>query len=99
MKKTLGILLFSIAFLSTTYAIGQIYNDRHEIMTDPLDRAAEQHAATYADVPAVAEAEDSIPQEERYLNMTDPMNAANDEHFNIAADQNTVLESIAAEQK
>ncbi len=42
---TLGIVI--AGFLSASYAIGQVYNDKSELITGPMDRVAEKHLNEY----------------------------------------------------
>jgi hypothetical protein len=95
MKKLCGIILFAAGLFVSTYAIGQIYDGQHDAMVASMDRAAEQHAAVYANVGIPGADEDIKSQEERYSNMTEPMDDANDRHFNTVTDYQTVEESSA----
>ncbi len=44
MKKFLTLVMFFGGFLSASYAIGQIYNDKSDVITGAMDRVAEHHA-------------------------------------------------------
>ena len=90
MKKIFGVLLFAAGFLSTTYAIGQIYDGRHDEAVNGIDRATEHQAAAFGNMRTPGEDMDALSQEERYSNMTQDLNAANEEHFNLMSTDNTV---------
>ena len=87
MNKIFGVLLFSAAFLSTTYAVGQVYEGLDQALIEPLDRVVEEHNAVYANAANVAEAEEAMSQEERYTNMTEPFDTTIDQHFNVVTGQ------------
>lgn len=95
MKKMFGLLVFSLGFFATTYAVGQIYDGKYESSTGPMDRAASQHAVVYADVAAPGEAEEAIPQEERYTNMIEPIDNAVGHHFDELEGYQTVEDQNA----
>ena len=83
MKRLFTAAIFMTGFLGATYALGQIYDDRHADIIAPMDRAAEEHFAIYANVGAAGEELESLSEEERYVNMTEDTNAANERHFNV----------------
>jgi len=86
----LPVLLFSAAFLCTTYAIGQIYDGLHEDAVGRMDIAADDHLATKANVKMAGEELDAMPQEELYADINDDMDAANERHFNTMTDNQGV---------
>ena len=92
MKKIFGVLLFTVGFLSATYAIAQIYDGMHDAVVEPMDRVAAQHNAVYANVGKAGDAEDAMLQDERYTNMMEPMDDANDRHFNVITNHQTAVE-------
>jgi hypothetical protein len=92
MKKLFAAVFFMAGFFLSTYAVGQVYDNRQEVMIDPVDRIIEQHARTYANVGVVGEKDDAVPQDERYIHMTEPVDEINERHFNILQNAGTVVE-------
>jgi hypothetical protein len=94
MKKIFGVLLFTVGFLSATYAIAQIYDGMHDAVVAPMDRVVERHNAAFTNAAFPGESEDAVPQDERYTHMVEPMDNVIDQHFNIITNHQTVEESL-----
>ncbi len=92
MKKTFMALFFVAGFLFATLSFAQIYNGRQPEITGPMDRAAAQSNALWANVAGAGDAEWSGTAAQRYTNMTTPNNEANQRHFNAAQNYHTVNE-------
>ena len=86
MKHFAVALLFAAGFFSATYAMGQIYTDKADIVKAPMDQMAVEHNAMFADVPGAGDDEIQKPQDERYNEMTAPMEDINQRHFNYDAE-------------
>jgi predicted protein tyrosine phosphatase len=82
MKNTLFAVLFAVSFLSATRVMGQIYNDKSEVLTAPMDAAAEKHLAIAANAKVAGDDEAKLSQEERYEEMTEAVDNANERHLN-----------------
>ena len=97
MKKVFGVLIFAVGFLAATYAMAQVYNDKHDAMVEPMERVIHEHDAVYANVGTAGEAEDALSQHERYDNMMAPMDNIVDQHFNTVAHEPDIKETPAAQ--
>lgn len=92
MKKIFVGVLFIVGFFSATYAIAQIYEGRAAAITEPMDRVEGQHEQMYANVGSAGDADNAVPQDQRYTNMTDPLDQANERHFNEVRNYETIRE-------
>jgi len=85
--------LFICAVVLLAYpSWAQLYDDRHQEMVAPMDRAANQVNDLYADVPIAGADEDVKPQDVRYQNMTVPLNDANERHFDQGTNVKTIID-------
>ena len=80
-----GVMVLGVMILSAVSAQAQVYDDRHDVMVNSMDRAIEQSDEDYKNVPIAGAAEDAKTQDVRYEGMTAPMNTANERHLDAGA--------------
>ena len=97
MKKLFGVLIFAVGFLAATYAMAQVYNDKHDAMLEPMERVVHEHDTVFGNVGEPGASEDAQSQHERYDNMMAPMDNIVDQHFNTVAHEPDIEETPAAQ--